>query len=252
MQEAAIDRAGLVGSYIPFDFPPEELDRRALNTLREFGFVGLNVTIPHKGWAFDICSRKGPAATATGAANTLTLGQKSVVGENTDVTGFARLIDGKIIILRNLKCLVVGAGGAARAVVYVLKERGARVTITDIEMKRARKLAREFKCKAVPPGSFYRTKQDFSLIVNCTPVGMKGVSDKSPVKDYLFGPGTVFIDIIFNPPETTAMKMAKQRGASAHGGLEMLVQQGAESFRLWTGKEPDVEAMREAARRALE
>ena len=252
MQEAAIDCAGLVGSYLAFDFPPEELDRRALNTLRAFGFVGLNVTIPHKGWAFDTCSRKGPAAAATGAVNTLTLGRKSVVGENTDVTGFARLIDGKIVILRNLRCLVVGAGGAARAVVYVLKERGARITITDIEMKRARKIAREFKCKALPLGAFYRAKQEFSLIVNCTPVGMKGVSDKSPVKDYLLGPGTVFIDIIFNPAETTAMKIAKQRGASAHGGLEMLVQQGAESFRLWTGKEPDVEAMRQAARRALE
>jgi len=252
MQEAAIDRAGLVGSYIPFDFPSEELDRRALNTLRELGFIGLNVTIPHKQWAFDICSRMGTAAAETKAVNTLTLGQKSIVGENTDVTGFARLIDGKIIILRNHKCLVVGAGGAARAVVYVLTERGARVTITDIEMKRARKLAREYDCRAVAPGSFFRSKDEFSLIVNCTPVGMKGVSDKSPVKDYLFKPGSAFIDIIFNPPETTAMKIAMQRGASAHGGLEMLVQQGAESFRLWTGKEPDVESMRQAARRALE
>ena len=252
MQEAAIDRAGLVGSYIPFDFPPEELDKRALNTLRELGFVGLNVTIPHKGWAFDICSRIGPAATETKAVNTLTLGQRSIAGENTDVTGFARLIDGKIIILRNHKCLVVGAGGASRAVVYVLTQRGAKVTITDIEMKRARKLAREYGCKAVTPGSFFRSKEEFSLIVNCTPVGMKGVSDKSPVKDYLFKPGSAFIDIIFNPPETTAMRTAKKRGASAYGGLEMLVQQGAESFRLWTGMEPDVEAMREAARRALE
>jgi len=147
---------------------------------------------------------------------------------------------------------VVGAGGAARAVVYVLTERGARVTVTDIEMKRARKLAREYGCMAVAPGSFFRSKEDFSLIVNCTPVGMKGVSDKSPVRDYLFKPGSTFIDIIFNPPETTAMKIAKQRGANAHGGLEMLVQQGAESFRLWTGKEPDIESMRQAAWRALE
>jgi len=252
MHEVAIEHAGLHGTYIPFDFPPEELDRRALNTLRDLGFVGLNVTIPHKEWAFDICSRKGPAAAATGAVNTLTLGRRSVVGENTDVIGFARLIDGKIIITRNLKCLVVGAGGAARAVVYVLKERGARVIITDIEMRKARKIAREFKCRAVSPGSFYREKQEFDLIVNCTPVGMKGVSDKSPVKEYLFRPGTAYIDIIFNPLETAAMKTAKRKGASAHGGLEMLVQQGAESFRLWTGKEPDVEAMRQAARRALE
>ena len=251
MQEAAIVQAGLRGAYIPFDFPPEELDRRALGTLRDLGFAGLNVTIPHKGWAFDVCSRKGPAAAATGAVNTLMLRRKSVEGENTDVTGFSRLIEGKIIITRGLRCLVVGAGGAARAVVYVLKERGARVTITDIDMKKAKKLAREFGCRAVTPGSFYRAKEEYSLILNCSPVGMKGASDASPVKEYLFKRGVVFIDIIFNPSETTAMKVAKRRGAVAHGGLEMLVQQGAESFRLWTGKEPDVEAMRQAARRAL-
>ena len=251
MQEVAIERAGLHGAYIPFDFPPEELDRRALGILRELGFVGLNVTIPHKGWAFDICSRRGPAATATGAVNTLTLGRRSIAGENTDVTGFARLIEGKIVITRNLRCLVVGAGGAARAVVYVLKERGARVIVTDIEMKKARKIAREFKCKAVPPGSFYREKQEFALIVNCTPIGMKSVSDKSPIKEYLFRPGAVYIDIIFNPPITQAMRTAEASGARAFGGLEMLVQQGAESFRLWTGLEPNVDVMREAARRAL-
>jgi len=252
MQEAAIEHAGLRGAYIPFDFPPEDLDRRDLSILRDLGFTGLNVTIPHKGWAFDVCSRKGPAAAATTAVNTLILGKRSIVGENTDVTGFSHLIDGKIVITRNLHCLVVGAGGAARAAVYVLKERGAKVTITDIDTKKAKKLAREFGSRAVSPGSFYRTKQDFPHIVNCSPVGMKGASDKSPVKDYLFKPGVVFIDIIFNPPETTAMKTAMTRGAAAHGGLEMLVQQGAESFRLWTGKEPDVEAMRQAARRALE
>lgn len=252
MQEAAADRAGLRGVYIPFDFPTDELDRRVLGTLRDLGFTGLNVTIPHKGWAFGACSRRGPAAAATGAVNTLILGPRAIVGENTDVIGFSRLIDGKIVVTRNMKCLVVGAGGAARAVVYVLKERGAKVAITDIEMDKARRIAREFKCKAVTPGSFYRTRDEFGLIVNCTPVGMHGVSDKSPVKDYLFGPGMVFIDIIFNPQETTAMKTARSRGATAHGGLEMLVQQGAESFRLWTGKEPDVEAMRQAAWRALE
>ena len=252
MQEAAIERAGMHGVYLPLDFPPDELDKRALGTLRDVGFVGLNVTIPHKAWAFDVCSRRGPAAAATGAVNTLTLAPKSVAGENTDVTGFSRLIDGKITITRNMKCLVVGAGGAARAVVYVLRERAAQVIVTDIDMKRARKLAREFGCRAASAGSFRHDKQEFPLIVNCSPVGMKGVSDKSPVKDYLFRPGVVFVDIIFNPLETTAMKVARSKGATAYGGLEMLVQQGAESFRLWTGKEPDVEAMRQAARRALE
>jgi len=251
MQEAAMERASLTGVYLPLDFPPEHLNRLALRTLGRLGFAGVNVTIPHKAWAFRNSSRRGPAAAATGAANTLIFGKRTIAGENTDVYGFARLLEGKKDITHSTKVLLVGAGGAARAVAYVLRERGAKLTVTDKEMDRARRLARDFGARAVRLGQVRKEKVYFDLVINCTPMGMKGVSDESPVGPEFFDESNVLIDIVFNPPVTATMRLAGSKGARAYGGLEMLVQQGAESFRLWTGIEPDVDAMREAARRAL-
>ncbi len=250
MQEAALTKAGLRGIYLPLDFPEGTFDRNALKVLRALKFGGLNVTIPHKWKAFEMSHRRGENAKATEAANTLSFRGTVVYGENTDVNGFSRLLDGKITITRGLKTLMVGAGGAARAVAYVLSERGARLSMLDKEKKRARALARMFRARAVTWAQLRKERAEFDLIVNCSPVGMKGVPG-NPLKPWLLGPGRSYIDIIFNPPATEAMKEAERKGGKAVGGLEMLVQQGAESFRIWTGTEPDVEAMREAARRAL-
>ena len=252
MQEEAITSAGMTGAYLPLDFPPEKLDKRALLLLRELGFAGLNVTIPHKFWAYKTSTRKGPPAVATRAVNTLTFTKENIVGENTDVIGFRNLIEQKMRASENTNSLLIGAGGAARAVAYVLMRKGAKIAVTDVDRERAVRLARDFKARVVTTMDIWREKQDYQLVVNCTPVGMKGAEQGSPVKEYVFRPGAVFVDIIFNPPRTSAMKLAESKGAKAFSGLEMLVQQGAESFRLWTGKEPDVKAMRDAARRALE
>jgi shikimate dehydrogenase/3-dehydroquinate dehydratase type I len=251
MQEAALAGADSDGAYLPLDFPPDRLDKRALSLLKELGFSGLNVTIPHKFWAFKASTMKGAPARATRAVNTIKFTRENFVGENTDVIGFSKLIEGKISISKETNCLLVGAGGAARAVAYVLRRRGARVSVTDKDVARARSLARDFRARTVTISDIWRNKNAYQLIVNCTPVGMKGTADKSPVKDYVFRPGTVFVDVIFNPPRTKAMELAESRGAKAYGGLEMLVQQGAESFRLWTGIKPDVDVMRAAAKEAL-
>jgi shikimate dehydrogenase/3-dehydroquinate dehydratase type I len=252
MQEAAIASAGMTGVYLPLDFPPDELDKNGLSLLKDLGFAGLNVTIPHKFWAYKTSTKKGPPAVATRAVNTLKFTQENIVGENTDVIGFTKLLESKMKVSGNTNSLLVGAGGAARAVAYVLRRKGARISVTDVDRERAMKLARDFKARAVTTKDIWLEKQDFHLVVNCTPVGMKGAPQGSPVKEYIFRPGSVFIDIIFNPPRTSAMKLAESKGANAYSGLEMLVQQGAESFRLWTGIKPDVKAMRDAAGRALE
>jgi shikimate dehydrogenase/3-dehydroquinate dehydratase type I len=250
MQEAALREAGLKGAYLPLDFPPEALDRRALSLLRTLGFSGLNVTIPHKEWAHGACTRLSPSA-ESGAVNTILFERKRFVGENTDVFGFARLLDGKIDLGPKTRCLLVGAGGVARAVAHVLAEKGAILTVTDVDMERARRISRKHRARTSTVGGLWKLRNDFDLIVNCSPVGMKGVSKESPVKPYMFRPGVVFVDVIFNPPTTEAMRLARKAGATAYGGLEMLVHQGAESFRLWTGITPNVDAMREAAQEAL-
>jgi len=250
MQEAALAKAGLSGVYLPLDFPEGTFDRGALKTLRRLGLKGLNVTIPHKWKAFEMSQRRGDYAKATGSVNTLNFRGTVVIGENTDVNGFARLLDGKITITRGLKTLMVGAGGAARAVAYVLTERDARLSVLDKEKRRARALARMFGARAVTWAQLRKERAEFDLIVNCTPIGMDGVPG-NPLRPWLLGPDKDFVDIIFNPPTTEAMKETQRAGGRALGGLEMLVQQGAESFRIWTGVEPDIEAMRVTARSAL-
>ncbi len=250
MQEAALKKAGLRGLYLPLDFPDASFDKPALKTLRGLGFKGLNVTIPHKGRAFEMSNRLRENARATEAVNTLIFRGSQIEGENTDVTGFSRMLDGKITIHRGIKVLMVGAGGAARAVAYVLTERGAKVSVLDKEKPRARALAKMFKARAVTWAKLRQEHADFDLVVNCSPVGMKSAPG-NPIKPWVFGSGKTYIDVIFNPPVTEAMHEAGRRATRSFNGLEMLIQQGAESFRIWTGMEPDVEAMREAARGAL-
>lgn len=251
MQEAALEHRGLIGAYLPLDFPAREFDGNSLRALKNLGFKGLNVTIPHKSSAFKLCDRNSESATATRAVNTISFVGRTVVGENTDVIGFSRLLDGKTTITKNTDALLIGAGGAGRAVAYVLSERKARLTITDIEKGRADGLAKSFGGKSVSVKRLWKSDRSFDLVVNCTPVGMKGMAG-TPLKAGFVRPGSVFIDIIYNPPVTRAMELAVRKGAKAYGGLEMLVQQGAESFRIWTGLEPGIDAMRVAAGRALQ
>ncbi len=251
MQEAALEGAGLTGVYLPLDIPPKNFDGNTLRIMKTLGFRGVNVTIPHKSKAFKLSDQRGDAAEATRAVNTVRFAGTKVIGENTDVFGFAKLIEGKTTITRNTNALIIGAGGASRAVAYVLSERQALLTIIDVEHQRAVELARTFGGKAISVRRLWNSDISFDLVVNCTPIGMKGMAG-SPLKASFVRPGSVYIDIVYNPPSTKAMEIASGRGARAFGGLEMLVQQGAESFRIWTGREPNVETMREAAGRALQ
>ncbi|MCU0852106.1 MAG: shikimate dehydrogenase [Thermoplasmata archaeon] len=251
MQEAALAALGVAGIYLPLDFEPGTLDRKALRTMQKAGFSGVNVTIPYKGKAFELCDEKLQNAEATNAVNTITFKKVRFVGENTDVKGFSSSIDGKIYILRDSKALLIGAGGVARAIAYVLGERGAKITITDIDMRAANKLARSCHGRPVTLKKLLESGETFDIVVNCSPVGMKG-HPGNPIKSSLLGYRSTYFDVIYNPPVTEAMALARESGSRVIGGLEMLVQQGAESFRLWTGIEPNVYAMREAARRALE
>ena len=250
MQEEALAKIGIVGTYIPMDFPPGEFSAGSISVMRRLGFTGINITLPHKKKAFSLCNRIGPAAKATGAVNTIKIEPTRLYGENTDVKGFSELLGVKTAITRGTKALLVGAGGAARAAVYVLTERGARVTVVDIEKRRADHLAKAFDARSQSLPRLFKSGKRFDIVVNCSPVGMKGVPG-NPVVKTLFHPGSSFFDVVYNPQVTKAMLTAEKAGAKAHGGLEMLVQQGAESFRIWMEVEPNVDAMRTAAKGAL-
>lgn len=251
MQEVALAGAGLKGLYIPLDIPPGGVGGETISTLRALGFRGLNVTIPHKLAALGVCSSLDPSASATGAVNTLVFSGEEIIGENTDVIGFKRLIDGKIRISDNTDILVVGAGGASRAVAYVLSGHGGRLTVCSRRSGMAEEVARSFGGRGIDLGQLGTEGREYDIVVNCTPVGMKGGPEGNPVPPEVFKEGGTFIDLVYNPETTHAMEAAASRGAAAHNGLEMLVAQGARSFEAWTGVRPDIEAMKESARRAL-
>ena len=248
MQETALARAGIAGAYLQLDIPPDSFDAEAVETLRQIGFLGVNVTIPHKRKAFEICDRRGSEAVE--AVNTIKFDGTQVFGENTDVIGFSRMIEGKIDIDEHTDALLLGAGGAARAVATVLMRGRVRISVTDKFIERAEELTALVRGEAICLRSLKKTKRRFDIVVNCTPVGMKGAKQKI-INVRVFGKGTAYFDLVYNPPITPMMKVARAKGAKAYSGFEMLVNQGAESFRIWTGRRPDVDAMFSAGRRAL-
>ena len=252
MQEAALRSVGLKGVYMPLDVPLGGMSRRAVTTLFKIGFSGLNVTIPHKKKAFDICDTHRPSAASIGAVNTLRWTKGKIVGENTDVFGLIKLIDAKKVFTKGVDSLVIGAGGAARAACRVLLDGGSVVTVAARRDGRARALARSCGVNAESFSSTSAGTSSYGIVVNATPVGTRGTrSEEVNIPEGVLEGRPVFIDLVYNPPVTRSMKLARDRGCIAHGGLEMLVGQGAESFRIWTGCTPDPSVMRAAARRAL-
>lgn len=250
MQEAALARSGLIGAYLHLDVPPKNLDREILERFRNLGFKGLNVTIPHKKNVHSLCDRLGPSALATGAVNTVKFEASRIYGENTDVIGLTRMIEGKIRISPDDSALIVGAGGAARSAAYVLSHLGADVTVAARSLKKAKDVASMVDGHALPlplEGKCH----SYDIVVNCTPMGTKSSGGRIPIPARVFKKGTILFDLVYNPPMTKSMKIAMSREAKAVNGLDMLVHQGAQSFRIWTSKEPDVKAMSRAAKGAL-
>ena len=252
MQEAAMARAGMHGVYLPLDIPPGTFRRQTVETLAAIGLRGVNVTIPHKRTALSIADETTASAERVGAANTLVFSEERVAAENTDTYGFRKLIELKKVRVKDRNVLVLGAGGAARAVVSVLKDMGAITTVSSRKSDAARALATGVGAGTIGYSTLRSTKKSFDVVVNCTPIGTRGTSlERRALPVNLFGPGTTLVDLVYNPRTTKSMEVAKGRGGRAYGGLDMLVFQGERSFESWTGVTPDTDSMRRAARRAL-
>ena len=252
MQEAAMRSVGLKGIYLPLDIPPERMTKEAVKTLFRIGFDGLNVTVPNKQKAYRICDARGASADATAAVNTILRRGDEIVGENTDVIGFERLLASNKVDIKGADALVIGAGGAARAVCKVLTDGDARVTVAARSQERAQNLAEAFGCGQVPYASLESATETYDIVVNATPMGTKGSdAEASGLPLETLQRARVFIDLVYNPQITPSMDAVRSGGRAAHGGLEMLVRQGEEAFRLWTGRSPDVAAMRKSAMKAV-
>lgn len=218
---------------------------------RWLGFKGFSITIPHKQNALDfVTQRRGyiePLAEIIGAANTLLLGpdDKTKV-YNTDYKGATdAIVAAGIKRLRGVDTAVIGAGGVARAVVAGLTTAGANVTIYNRTVRKAQRLAAEFNCQFAPLDELKNLNA--KLLVNCTSLGMYPNVDATPVPtEYLKKDMAVF-DTVYNPPLTRLLKDAKRHHAKTISGLDMFINQAAAQFNLFTGKDPDIELIREVA-----
>ena len=265
MQQAALSHCGLDAVYEAWETPDGSLDDR-LRWLRETpGVWGANVTIPHKEAAFRAVDWVDTTAAPIGAVNTIVAKDGQLAGYNTDVAGFLTALGRDAgFDARGKRVLVLGAGGAARAVVAALARAGAaHVTIANRTEPRADELAAlagswglAALAVALDDHSLQRERANspWELIVNATSMGMRhSPSERDlPMAAALIPTGALVYDLVYNPPVTPLLEAAKAAGARTLPGLSMLVYQGAEAFTLWTGIEAPAEVMMEAARQALQ
>ncbi len=260
MHNAAFSHSGLDYVYLSFRVAKEKL-ARAIEGMRAFDFRGLNVTIPHKVAVIPLLDELEPLAERIGAVNTIVNDSGRLKGHNTDAGGFLEGLLGKRLEPRGKRVVVLGAGGASRAISFTLAERVAGLVILNrqLEMDWAVELAgslSRFSGKGVKALELNETNLEAVLgnadiLVNATSMGMSPNAGQTPVPKRLLKPGLVVFDVVYNPVKTRLMAEAEEAGAQTIGGLDMLVGQGALAFELWTGVKAPVEIMKTEVVRAL-
>ena len=253
MHSAALAALGLADewSYEAIEVAPNRFVAR-VRAMEGEGFVGANVTVPHKLAALELADEASDAARAIGAANTLSFRAGRVLADNTDAQGF---LDSLPQAPSGRRALVLGAGGAARAVVWALSATGARVSIWNRTPERAETLGEEFGASVLRSKGPDLRDAGFDLLVNATSVGMGTASSAGADSDLkaldlgvdAIGETQLVVDLAYGPAPTELTRVARERGVAVVDGLEVLVHQGAASLRIWTGQEPPIETMRRAA-----
>ena len=253
-QQAAFDALGLDVRYTPWELVPEELPGH-MARLRRPDALGCNVTIPYKLAVLEFLAERERLVERVGAANTIVNAGGRLCGYNTDVGGFMRALrDDGGYEPAGQSALLLGAGGAARAVAVALLGAGIeRLWLSNRHRERADALAAGLADRRVQVvdrqgAAFPTVVSNASLIINATPAGMQGgQAEQTPLPDLGMTPGALVFDLVANPLETRLMREARCAGARVLGGLPMLVYQGAESFERWTGRPAPVDVMRQAA-----
>lgn len=254
MHNAAFTYANLNWRYIPLPVHPERLED-ALRGLGALGFRGVNITIPYKVSAIPLLDSITEAVSIVGAVNTIRIDGSSgrLEGFNTDITGFlADLAANQVHITKNMKAIVLGAGGAARAVGVALCRSGLKTIFVNRTYEHAESLVQFLKSswttadiEATTLDSLAEVSHDADLIVNVTSVGMWPDVEKSPWPERIpFPKNATVYDTIYRPLRTRLMRDAERAGLRAVGGLGMLVYQGAASYEVWTGQKPSIEIMK--------
>ncbi len=244
IHNAALAALGMGGewSYEAIDVTPDAFEPR-VRAMPAEGFAGANVTVPHKGAALALADELSETAREIGAANTLVFASGEIRAENTDAGGLLNALPASPA---GKRALVLGAGGAARAVVWALLREGAEVAVWNRTELRSRNLCAEL-------GGTPASNPDqaaYELIVNSTAVGLGGEDPfvELPLDPARFAPGQTVVDMVYGQGSTSLLRAAVAAGSGTVDGLEILIQQGALSLETWTGCKPPLDVMRAAAR----
>jgi len=249
---AAFREAKMNWVYTAFETPEEKL-ADAISGIRALGIAGLSVTMPHKASVCPLLDEISDSAKTLQAVNCIVNDAGNLKGHNTDGDGFLDAVKHDAgMDVAGKKVLVIGSGGSARSIIHSLGKAGVREIAV---MNRTKKKAFDALELAGPVGRYVEENEisevvsEADLVINATPIGMSDTEDITnfPVEPNLFTKGQLAVDLIYHPISTPWMKALRDRKVEAHGGLSMLIFQAARAFKLWTGKEAPVDAMRKAA-----
>lgn len=254
IQNAAFEALDLNFVFLAYKVKTSGLED-AVNGARALNIRGLNVTMPHKTRIIDFLDRIDLSAQIIKSVNTVLNKENLLFGFNTDGVGALRALKENGVEPKGRKVLLLGAGGAARAVAYTLAKEADELVVLNRTVKSSHNLAKLLEKtvgKKVVAGSLsisdiQRNLQDSDILINATSVGMKPKPQESPVPIKLLRRDLSVMDIVYNPIETRLIKDAKSMGAVVIGGIEMLIYQGAASFEIWTGKSAPIQVMKKAA-----
>ncbi len=252
MHNAAFEKIGLDAVYLAFRVPVANVGD-AINGAKSLGIAGLNVTIPLKEEALSFVDVE-EVANKIGAINTIEFRSGTPVGYNTDGLGSLRVLEETVGKLKGKKVLILGAGGAAKAISFYLDAEGAEITLANRTKERATQLVSNLRnANSISQGAELKDYiADSDILINTTSVGMHPKVDAALVTADLMHPELVVFDIVYNPMETKLLREAKKAGVKTIiDGVMMLVYQGAASFKIWTNREPPIEVMEKAVRAAL-
>lgn len=261
MHNAGFAALGLNFIYVPFHVSREALPA-AVAGIKALGLAGVNITVPHKEAVLALLDEVVEEARLIGAVNTVVNRGGSLVGYNTDAIGFLRALQEAGFDPAGRAAVVIGAGGAARAVVVALARAGVReITIFNRTLSRAAALAELVRAEGVAAAALSwadlasagkKVVAAAALVVQTTSLGMHpNEAEFPPVPPEAFGPGQLVVDLIYSPPETRFLRLAAAAGATTQNGIPMLLHQGVAAFELWTGREAPVGVMRAALKKAL-
>ena len=260
-QQAGLDALNIEETFEAWDVTPEALADKVA-TFRSDGFLVACVTLPHKQEVIPMVDELSDAAQQIGAVNWIFNKNGKLIGHNTDGTGFIRALKEKVgFEVQGVDATVFGAGGAARAVVYALKNAGIkRLTIANRTLERAQELAAHFTEASFKPESISMSRDELAdhvpysgLLVNTTSLGMAGGPAElaTPVTSDMISADAIGYDVVYAPPMTRFLREVEEAGATSAGGMSMLVFQGIEGFEMATGQKAPVNTMFSAIERAL-